>query len=70
MPNGIPCRVTIGNHGVYIPEAARQKATEHLLEMSQGINPNTKKIIYEKIPHRIISIKKNPFFNRYLSPKF
>lgn len=43
MPNGVPCRVTIGDHGFYTPESARQKATEYLLEMSQGINPNTKK---------------------------
>jgi len=43
MPNGSPCRVTIGDHGLYTPETARQKATEYLLEMSQGINPNDKK---------------------------
>ena len=43
MPNGVPCRVTIGDHGIYTPETARQKATEHLLEMTQGINPNAKK---------------------------
>ncbi|WP_411686639.1 integrase arm-type DNA-binding domain-containing protein [Acinetobacter pseudolwoffii] len=43
MPNGVPCRVTIGDHGIYTPETARQKATEYLLEMSQGINPNDKK---------------------------
>ena len=40
MPNGVPCRVTIGDHGIFTPETARQKATEYLLEMSQGINPN------------------------------
>lgn len=43
MPNGVPCRVTIGDHGIYTPETARQKATEYLLEMTQGINPNAKK---------------------------
>ncbi|MDH1437952.1 integrase family protein [Acinetobacter johnsonii] len=43
MPSGAPCRVTIGDHGLYTPETARQKATEYLLEMSQGINPNDKK---------------------------
>ena len=43
MPNGVPCRVTIGDHGIFTPETARQKATEYLLEMSQGINPNDKK---------------------------
>ena len=43
MPNGVPCRVTIGDHGLYTPDIARQKATEYLLEMSQGINPNDKK---------------------------
>lgn len=43
MPNGVPCRVTIGDHGIYTPETARQKATEYLLEMAQGINPNAKK---------------------------
>ena len=43
MQNGVPCRVTIGDHGIFTPEAARQKATEYLLEMSQGINPNDKK---------------------------
>lgn len=43
MPDGVPCRVTIGDHGLYIPETARQKATEYLLEMSQGINPNSQK---------------------------
>ena len=43
MPNGVPCRVTIGDHGIYAPETARQKATEYLFEMSQGINPNAKK---------------------------
>lgn len=43
MPNGIPCRVTIGDHGVYTPEAARQKATEYLLKMSDGKNPNDEK---------------------------
>lgn len=43
MPNGVPCRVTIGDHGVYTPETARQKATEYLLEMFQEINPITKK---------------------------
>ena len=43
MPNGVPCRVTIGDHGIYTPETARHKATEYLLEMSQGINPNAKK---------------------------
>ncbi|WP_265733375.1 hypothetical protein [Acinetobacter sp. ANC 4558] len=26
-----------------MPETARQKATEYLLEMSHGINPNDKK---------------------------
>ncbi|MDM1251627.1 integrase arm-type DNA-binding domain-containing protein [Acinetobacter johnsonii] len=43
MPSGAPCRVTIGDHGLYTPGTARQKATEYLLEMSQGINPNDKK---------------------------
>lgn len=43
IQNGVPCRVTIGGHGLYTPEIARQKATEYLLEMSQGINPNDKK---------------------------
>lgn len=43
LSNGVPCRVTIGDHGIYTPETARQKATEYLLEMSQGINPNAKK---------------------------
>ena len=43
MPNGVPCRVTIGDYGVYTPEAARQKATEYLLKMSDGKNPNDEK---------------------------
>ncbi|WP_286832533.1 MULTISPECIES: tyrosine-type recombinase/integrase [Acinetobacter] len=43
MPSGAPCRVTIGDHGLYTPETARQKAIEYIIEMSQGINPNEKK---------------------------
>lgn len=43
MPNGIPCRVTIGSHGLYTPESARLKAIDYLLDMSNGINPNKKK---------------------------
>lgn len=43
MPNGIPTRVTIGDHGLYTPETARAKANELLLEMANGINPNDEK---------------------------
>lgn len=61
MPSGIPCRVTIGNHGLYTPETARQKATEYLLEMSQGKNPNeNKKEIRQKASQERVNHQKIP----------
>lgn len=33
-------RVTIGKHGPFTPEQARQEAKKHLANMSSGINPN------------------------------
>jgi integrase len=40
LPNGSPCRATIGQHGIYTVATAREKARELLLLMSQGTNPN------------------------------
>ena len=79
MPNGVPCRVTIGDHGVYTPETARQKATEYLLEMSQGINPNKKKdhirktasqehTNHQKIPVLLNAYNQNIEANSHLKP--
>jgi integrase len=74
MPSGAPCRVTIGDHGLYTPETARQKATEYLLEMSQGINPNDKKeqlrqeASRERINHQQIPTLLNAY-KHYLEAK-
>jgi len=38
--NGKSVRVTIGKHGIYTAEQARNQAKEILLMMSKGINPN------------------------------
>lgn len=43
MPDGVPCRVTIGQHGLYTTTQAREKAREYILLMAQGINPNHEK---------------------------
>ena len=49
MPDGVPCRVTIGEHGLYTPELARTKACEFLLQMANGINPNNEKLKQKRI---------------------
>lgn len=43
MPNKLPCAVSIRNHRLCTSEAAQQKVTEYRIELSQGINPNTRK---------------------------
>ncbi|WP_228305513.1 Arm DNA-binding domain-containing protein [Acinetobacter baumannii] len=43
LPTGETCRVTIGKHGIWTVQQAREKAQEYLLMISKGINPNKDK---------------------------
>ncbi len=43
LPNGMPCRVTIGQYGLWTVNQAKDQAKEYLLMISKGINPNTEK---------------------------
>ena len=63
--NNRPKRYTIGVHGVYTPETARQQGREHLLKMSKGICPedekkekNKKKLTLQDIFDTFIGDKK------------
>lgn len=39
--NGKEARITIGTHGIFTPDQAREVAREHLRNMRQGIDPRT-----------------------------
>lgn len=43
LPSGVPCRVTIGQYGLWTVPQAREQAKEYLLQIAKGINPNREK---------------------------
>lgn len=74
LPNGTPCRVTIGRYGVWTVAQARDKAREYLLLISNGINPNEEKQKFKSDAVKSLEKDKSTptledVYNRYIREK-